>query len=70
MTDETISNVPILILGNKIDRTDAIGEEKLREIFGLYGQTTGKVSEESSEDMRRIPCDLNMAAFSFSFFVF
>uniref|UniRef100_A0ABI7YVS7 small monomeric GTPase n=1 Tax=Felis catus TaxID=9685 RepID=A0ABI7YVS7_FELCA len=42
MTDETISNVPILILGNKIDRTDAISEEKLREIFGLYGQTTGK----------------------------
>lgn len=44
MTDETISNVPILILGNKIDRPEAISEEKLREIFGLYGQTTGKVS--------------------------
>lgn len=43
MTDETISNVPILILGNKIDRPEAISEEKLREIFGLYGQTTGKV---------------------------
>lgn len=48
MTDETISNVPILILGNKIDRADAISEEKLREIFGLYGQTTGKVREKSS----------------------
>ena len=48
MTDETISNVPILILGNKIDRTDAISEEKLCEIFGLYGQTTGKVSREPS----------------------
>lgn len=47
MTDETISNVPILILGNKIDRTDAISEEKLREIFGLYGQTTGKVKEKN-----------------------
>lgn len=46
MTDETISNVPILILGNKIDRTDAISEEKLREIFGLYGQTTGKVRKK------------------------
>ncbi|CAJ0954981.1 unnamed protein product [Ranitomeya imitator] len=42
MTDETISNVPILILGNKIDRPEAISEEKLRELFGLYGQTTGK----------------------------
>ncbi len=44
MTDETIGNVPILILGNKIDRQEAISEERLREMFGLYGQTTGKVS--------------------------
>lgn len=51
MTDETISNVPILILGNKIDRTDAISEEKLREVFGLYGQTTGKVREKSSGEI-------------------
>lgn len=43
MTDETIGNVPILILGNKIDRPEAISEERLREMFGLYGQTTGKV---------------------------
>lgn len=43
MTDETIGNVPILLLGNKIDRPEAISEEKLRELFGLYGQTTGKV---------------------------
>eukprot|EP00066_Takifugu_rubripes_P020387 XP_011609653.1 PREDICTED: GTP-binding protein SAR1b isoform X1 [Takifugu rubripes] len=42
MTDETIGNVPILILGNKIDRPEAISEERLREMFGLYGQTTGK----------------------------
>ncbi|XP_076836937.1 small COPII coat GTPase SAR1B isoform X2 [Brachyhypopomus gauderio] len=42
MTDETIGNVPILILGNKIDKPEAISEEKLRELFGLYGQTTGK----------------------------
>ena len=48
MTDETIGNVPILILGNKIDRPEAISEEKLREIFGLYGQTTGKVRQSTS----------------------
>ncbi|KAK7925168.1 hypothetical protein WMY93_007478 [Mugilogobius chulae] len=42
MTDETIGNVPILILGNKIDRPEAISEERLRECFGLYGHTTGK----------------------------
>lgn len=51
MTDETISNVPILILGNKIDRPEAISEEKLREIFGLYGQTTGKVRRKEFEPL-------------------
>ncbi|XP_018616822.1 GTP-binding protein SAR1b-like isoform X3 [Scleropages formosus] len=42
LTDETISNVPVLILGNKIDRPEAISEDQLRGIFGLHGQTTGK----------------------------
>ncbi|XP_075457267.1 small COPII coat GTPase SAR1B isoform X2 [Ascaphus truei] len=42
MTDETISSVPILLLGNKIDRPEAISEERLLHIFGIYGQTTGK----------------------------
>lgn len=43
LTDETISNVPVLILGNKIDRPEAISEDALRGMFGLHGQTTGKV---------------------------
>ena len=43
LTDETISNVPVLILGNKIDRPEAISEDGLRGMFGLHGQTTGKV---------------------------
>lgn len=51
MTDETIANVPILIFGNKIDRPEAISEERLREMFGLYGQTTGKVKKKSLTSM-------------------
>jgi len=43
LTDETIANIPLLILGNKIDRPEAISEDALRGIFGLHGQTTGKV---------------------------
>uniref|UniRef100_A0A6I8SCA9 small monomeric GTPase n=1 Tax=Xenopus tropicalis TaxID=8364 RepID=A0A6I8SCA9_XENTR len=42
MADETIANVPILLLGNKIDRPEAISEERLLHLFGIYGQTTGK----------------------------
>ncbi|KAG7324957.1 hypothetical protein KOW79_011273 [Hemibagrus wyckioides] len=42
LSDETISNVPILVLGNKIDRMEAVSEGKLRELFALNGQTTGK----------------------------
>ncbi|XP_028668679.1 GTP-binding protein SAR1a-like [Erpetoichthys calabaricus] len=42
LTDEAIENIPILILGNKIDRSNAMSEEGLREFLGLYGLTTGK----------------------------
>lgn len=52
MTDETIANVPILIFGNKIDRPEAISEERLREMFGLYGQTTGKVKKKCLTSMK------------------
>lgn len=43
LTDEQVSDAPILILGNKIDRPGAISEDEIRTIFGLHGQTTGKV---------------------------
>ncbi|KAF7705479.1 GTP-binding protein SAR1b-like [Silurus meridionalis] len=42
LSDETILNVPVLVLGNKIDRPEAVSEGKLRELFALNGQTTGK----------------------------
>lgn len=44
LTDETLSNCPVLILGNKIDVPGAASEDELRNFFALYGQTTGKVS--------------------------
>ncbi len=40
--DQQVANAPILILGNKIDRAEAVGEAVLRTVLGLDGQVTGK----------------------------
>jgi GTP-binding protein SAR1 len=44
LTDESLINCPVLILGNKIDIPGAASESDLRNYFELFGQTTGKVS--------------------------
>ncbi|XP_068085166.1 small COPII coat GTPase SAR1A-like [Anabrus simplex] len=49
LTDEQLSNCPVLILGNKIDRSGAASEDELRNFFALYGQTTGKGKVPRSE---------------------
>ena len=49
LTDEQLANCPVLVLGNKIDRPGAASEDELRQIFGLYGQTTGKGKVPRSE---------------------
>jgi len=42
LLDESLSNCPVLVLGNKIDRQGALSEPELRAYFAL-NQTTGKV---------------------------
>ncbi|CAG9559875.1 unnamed protein product [Danaus chrysippus] len=49
LTDETLSNCPVLILGNKIDKPGAASEDELRQFFNLYQQTTGKNKVSRSE---------------------
>jgi len=49
LTDESLSNCPVLILGNKIDRAGAASEDELRGYFSLYGQTTGKAKVPRTE---------------------
>jgi GTP-binding protein SAR1 len=44
LADEQCMNCPILILGNKIDKIGAVGEQDIRQYFNLNGLTTGKVN--------------------------
>ena len=42
MADEQVMNCPILILGNKIDKIGAVGEQEVRQYFNLNSLATGK----------------------------
>ncbi|KAM9395679.1 small COPII coat GTPase SAR1A isoform 1-T1 [Salvelinus alpinus] len=61
LTDDTISNVPVLILGNKIDRPEAISEDALRGMFGLIGHTTGK-GNVSLKELNLRPMEIFMCS--------
>ncbi|KAI3364802.1 hypothetical protein L3Q82_000995 [Scortum barcoo] len=59
--DETIVNVPVLVLGNKIDRPEAISEGGLRGAFALDGQVTGK-GNVSLKDLNARPLEIFMCS--------
>ena len=59
LTDEQIINVPVLILGNKIDKPGACSEEQLRQFFQLC--TTGK-GQTSLAELNTRPLELFMCS--------
>jgi len=61
LTDEALSNCPVLILGNKIDKPGAASEDEVRNFFGLYQLTTGKGTVSRSELPGR-PLELYMCS--------
>lgn len=61
LTDESLINCPVLILGNKIDLPGAASEDDLRNFFKLYGQTTGKCKMPRNELSGR-PLELFMCS--------
>jgi len=61
LVDETLSNCPLLILGNKIDMPGAASEDELRNFFKLYGATTGK-GKVSRAELSGRPLELFMCS--------
>jgi len=61
LTDESLSNCPVLILGNKIDKPGAGSEDEIRNFFGLYQLTTGKGTVSRGELPGR-PLELYMCS--------
>ena len=48
LSDDSLAQVPFLILGNKIDIPYAASEDELRYSLGLSNYTTGKGMERAS----------------------
>jgi GTP-binding protein SAR1 len=59
LTDEQVANVPVLILGNKIDKPGACSEEQLRGFFQMC--TTGK-NAPRIEELNTRPLELFMCS--------
>ena len=60
LLDKALESCPIAVLGNKIDRPDAVSEEELRYYFDLQS-TTGKGKIPRSE-LRTRPLELFMCS--------
>lgn len=61
INDESLSNCPILILGNKIDKPQAASEDMIRHFFSLDSISTGK-GKISRNELQMRPVELFMCS--------
>lgn len=62
LSDEALSNVPFMILGNKIDLQTAVSGEVLLHELGLTYCTTGKGKNVNSLEANKRPLELFMCS--------
>lgn len=62
MQDEQVASCPVVILGNKIDKQGAMGEQDIRHVFNLNGLTTGKGTVARSDLNNQRPMELFMVS--------
>jgi len=64
LSNDTISQIPILVLGNKIDHPKAVSEEILRLQLGLQSNvTTGKqTTKKEIKELKRRPVEVFMCS--------
>eukprot|EP00928_Gymnodinium_smaydae_P022697 TRINITY_DN1897_c0_g2_i2.p1 TRINITY_DN1897_c0_g2~~TRINITY_DN1897_c0_g2_i2.p1 ORF type:complete len:194 (-),score=44.39 TRINITY_DN1897_c0_g2_i2:255-836(-) len=61
LSEQSLSTVPFVVLGNKIDIPVAASEDELRNVLGLYSHMTyGKDAKKSNTDAR--PVELFMVS--------
>ena len=56
LEDDAISDVPLLILANKVDKYPSAGEDEIRHTFSLHTLTTGKVVSSYFSRMYTAAC--------------
>uniref|UniRef100_A0A0M3IC57 small monomeric GTPase n=1 Tax=Ascaris lumbricoides TaxID=6252 RepID=A0A0M3IC57_ASCLU len=61
LTDEQVASCPVLVLGNKIDKPNALGEEQLKWHLGISNITTGK-GQISRSDLSSRPLEVFMCS--------
>lgn len=62
LRDDLVHYIPIVVLGNKIDKAGAVSENEIKDRLGLHALTTGKGSVPNDELAGRRPLELFMCS--------
>lgn len=61
LQDEQVASAPVLVLGNKIDKANALSEEHLKHYMGITNLCSGK-GQVSRTDLANRPMEVFMCS--------